>query len=626
LQRTPALAFGDKVRQVTGLDFFRRSSTLVANPTSQGVSLRGLGSTAASRTLVLANGIPISDPFGGWVYWDQLPTLAIRDVEVVSGGISSLYGSGAIGGVINILERQPNTTVYAIDSGYAQENTPHVSAIATRDLGPWSGMAAADLLRTDGYIVIAPDARGPIDTPANVHYENGETYLRRVFAERAIAYLDGNILNEARNNGTPLQKNATRFWRYSSGLDWTTESAGMFTVRLFGSQEHYRQSFSSVPAARTSESLTRLQYVSTQQLGASGQWTKAFPAHVQLVAGADTDDVRAVDYELPILHGSQNGLSDTSARQRDAGVYAEAIWQPTRWTLTASLRSDDFLNLDAEQYLQTGHGPVIPNKIPNRSETILSPKVGVVRRIDRYIVVSASGYRAFRSPTLNELYRQSQVGQEITLPNPQLQSERATGAETGAEFTLPSRNTRLRAGYFWTEVNRPVTALTLSVTPSQIVEQRENLGQIRSRGVAIDYQTTPLSWLSITGGYQYVNATVTRFSAEPQLIGNWIPQVPQNSGTMQIRAANSRLGSAGLLGSLSGRQFDDDANMSLLHGFFQLDGYASHAFGSRIELYGAINNALDRTIETGRTPILTLGTPRIVSFGIRIHSPDSTSQ
>ncbi|MEO8725367.1 MAG: TonB-dependent receptor plug domain-containing protein, partial [Acidobacteriaceae bacterium] len=353
LQRTPALAFGDKVRQVTGLDFFRRSSTLVANPTSQGVSLRGLGSTAASRTLVLANGIPISDPFGGWVYWDQVPALAIRDVEVVSGGISSLYGSGAIGGVINILERQPNTTAYAIDTGYAQENTPHVSAMATRVLGPWSGMAAADLLRTDGYIVVAPDARGPIDTPANVHYENGEAYLRRVFAERAIAYLDGNVLNEARNNGTPLQKNATRFWRYSTGIDWTTERAGMFTVRLFGSQEQYRQSFSSVPAARTSEFLTRLQHVSTQQLGASGQWTKALPAHVQLVAGADADDVRATDYELPILHGSQNGLSDTSARQRDVGEYAEAIWQPTRWTLTASLRGDDFLNLDAEQYLQT---------------------------------------------------------------------------------------------------------------------------------------------------------------------------------------------------------------------------------------------------------------------------------
>ncbi|HTU52045.1 MAG TPA: TonB-dependent receptor plug domain-containing protein, partial [Acidobacteriaceae bacterium] len=83
LQQTANLTFGDQIRQVTGLQFYRRSSTLVANPTSQGVSLRGLGSTAASRTLVLSGHVPLNDPFGGWVYWDQLPSLAIRDVEVV---------------------------------------------------------------------------------------------------------------------------------------------------------------------------------------------------------------------------------------------------------------------------------------------------------------------------------------------------------------------------------------------------------------------------------------------------------------------------------------------------------------------------------------------------------------
>ncbi len=626
LQRSSAITLGDKLRQVTGLEFFRRSSTLVANPTSQGVSLRGLGSTAASRTLVLADGIPISDPFGGWVYWDQIPALTIRDVEVVSGGVSSLYGSGAVGGVINIFERQPNAAAYAIDTGYAQENNPHISLLGTKTLGPWSGMAAADILRTDGYIEVAPSVRGPIDTAANVHYENGETYLRRIIAGRAIAYLRGNILNEARNNGTPLQKNATRFWRYASGLDWTSESAGTFAINLFGSQEHYRQSFSSVPANQSSESLTRLQYVTTQQLGASGQWTKVLFSKLTLVAGADANDVRATDYELPILHNNPNGLNDTGARQRDVGEYAEGILQTRRWTLTASLRADNFLNLDAMQYMQTGNGPIVPDQISDRSETIASPKLGAVYRLDRYLTLTASGYRAFRSPTLNELYRQSQVGQEITLANSQLRSERATGWETGAEFTLPSRNTRIRASYFWTEVNRPVTALTLSVTPSQIIEQRENLGQIRSRGVAVDYQAEPLSWLSVTGGYQYANATVTRFAPESQLVGKWIPQVPQNIATMQVRADKPKFGAAGLSGILSGKQFDDDANTFLLHGYFQLDGYVSHALGSRVELYGAVNNALNRSIEIGRTPILTLGAPRMASFGIRIHSLNSASQ
>ena len=102
------LTFGDQLRQVTGLQFYRRSSTLVGESNFQGVSLRGLGSTAASRTLVLAGHVPMNDPFGGWVYWDQLPSLAIQNVEVVRGGASDLYGNSAIGGVINMIEHQPD--------------------------------------------------------------------------------------------------------------------------------------------------------------------------------------------------------------------------------------------------------------------------------------------------------------------------------------------------------------------------------------------------------------------------------------------------------------------------------------------------------------------------------------
>jgi outer membrane cobalamin receptor len=620
MQRSATISVGDRLRQVPGLDFFRRSSTLVANPTSQGVSLRGLGSTAASRTLVMADGIPINDPFGGWVYWDQIPSLAIQNIEVVRGGVSDLYGSSAIGGVINMIERKPGQTAYALDTGYAQENTPHVSLLATHALGPWSGLAAADFLRTDGYIEVAPQFRGTVDSPANVHYENGELNLRRNIGDRGAAYLTGNLLNEARGNGTPLQTNGTRLWRYAAGTDWTTRNAGVFTLKAFGDQEHYRQSFSAVPANQNSEFLTRLQQVATQQLGGSTQWSKPLLPWFTVIAGGDVDDIRATDYEVPIKHGAPNGLSDTTARQRAVGGYGEGLLQWKNWTATGSLRIDNFLNLDAQQYLQTGHGPIVPTPIANRSETLTDPKIGVVRRVNDYLALTGSAYRAFRAATMNELYRRGQVGQEITLANPNLESERATGWESGVAITLPSRDTVIRASYFWTEVNRPIIALTLSTSPSEILNQRENLGQIRSRGFSLDYQSAPLHWLYITGGYQYANATVTQFSQEPYLVGKWIPQVAHNMATTQLRATKSRLGTFELLGTLSGRQYDDDANKYLLNGYFQLDGYVAHTFGPRMEMYGAISNIFNRSIDVGRTPILTLGTPRMASIGIRLHS------
>ncbi len=620
LQQTGNLTFGDQLRQVTGLQFFRRSSTLVANPTSQGVSLRGLGSTAASRTLVLAGHVPMNDPFGGWVYWDQLPSLAIQNVEVVRGGASDLYGNSAIGGVINMIEHQPGPTAYAVDAGYGQENTPHAAVLGTTARGPWSGLGAADWLRTDGYIEVAPAARGPVDTAANVHYQNGELDGRRTFAERGDAYLRGNFLNEARGNGTPLQHNRTRLWRYTGGTDWTTQNAGVFAAQLFGSQEHYQQTFSATTAGQQSEFLTRQQQVAVQQFGGSVQWTKSLRPWLMLIAGADADDVRASDDETPIKNGRPNGLADTSARQRDIGEYVEGLLQTKNWTVAAAVRGDDFLNLDTVQFMQTGTGPITTTNIPNRSETLANPRLGIVRRLDEYISLTGSVYRAFRSPTMNELYRQSQVGQAVTLPNPNLLSERATGWETGLQFSLPTRNTVVRASYFWTEVNRPVTALTISVTPTQIVEQRENLGQIRSRGLSLDYESQPLPWLSITGGYQYANATVTQFVQEPSLVGKWIPQVAHNMATAQVSATKPKIGLVELLGTQSGRQYDDDQNTFLLHGYFQLDAYVAHNFGARTQVYGAVSNIFNREIEVGRTPILTLGTPRMASIGIRFHS------
>ena len=98
LATTAALTVDDALRQVPGFSLLRRSGSRTANPTSQGVSFRGVGPSGASRAVVLADGIPINDPFGGWVYWGRVPREAINRIEVVQGGASSLYGTDALGG------------------------------------------------------------------------------------------------------------------------------------------------------------------------------------------------------------------------------------------------------------------------------------------------------------------------------------------------------------------------------------------------------------------------------------------------------------------------------------------------------------------------------------------------
>ena len=228
-------------------------------------------------------------------------------------------------------------------------------------------------------------------------------------------------------------------------------------------------------------------------------------------------------------------------------------------------------------------------------------------------------FSAYRAPTENELYRTGQVGSQTTQPNPDLESERATGWEAGAQADLSSIGSTVRVSYFWTRINRPITALTLSTTPTSSLLKRENLGQIESRGISLDFASRPWNWVSLEGGYQYADATVTANPKMPSLVGNWIPQVARNMATTQLNFQRRRLGFLSLQGRISGRQYDDDANQYLLHSYFRFGAYASHDIGRHLTAFAAGDNLFDRTIEAGKTPQLTLASPRTARFGLRIN-------
>ena len=607
LQRSASPALDGKLSQVPGFTLFRRSSSLVANPTTEGVSLRGLGSTAASRSLVVLDDIPLNDPYGGWIHWEELPELSIHSVEVVRGGASDLYGSSAIGGVISVIPVRPQTTGVQLFASGGSENAMDDGALASIQRGPWSVVASGGLIATDGYTLIAPDLRGPIDQPSNVHAQNGLAEIDRTLPDDGRVFIRSNVLNELRHNGTPATWNATRLWRGAAGADWRG-----FALRLFGDNEHYRQTFSSVGAGRASETLTRFAFDPADELGAALRWRRPIGTHALVLAGADTHDVRAEDAEQ--LFPGKGGTLDTTARQRQTGVWGEALFTPAQWTISGSARVDHFSNFDAQQFSSAA-----PAQLPSFSETVFDPRLGLVRRITQSFSLNASGFRAYRAPTENELYRTGQVGQQITEPNPNLRSERATGWEAGSQIDIRRYGASLRASYFWTQVNRPITALTLSTTPTSELLQRENLGQIESRGLSLDYAMQPAAWLGIEGGYQLAYATVTKFAPEPQLVGNWIPQVARNMGTSQIRLTRPRLGVLSMQGQISGRQFDDDANAYLLHSYFRLDSSAEHNFGRHITVFASGENLFDRSIEVGKTPLTTLGTPRLACFGLRVN-------
>jgi len=606
LRHAASLPLDDKLRTVPGFELFRRSSSLVANPTSQGVSLRGLGSTSASRSLVVFDEVPLNDPYGGWIHWEELPQLDIQSVEIVRGGASDLYGSSAIGGVISIEPVRPKNSTLQFTSSGGSLSTVEGALLGSMTLGKWSGLVTGGAVATDGYILIAPAYRGPIDQPSNVHAQNALVQFDRDLGNSQRLFLRGNALNEGRHNGTPIQNNTTRLWRYDGGADLTD-----LVVRVYGTAEHYRQRFTSVNAARTAETLTSSAEEPSDELGVAGHWHHPVGTNLLLLAGADTHYIRAASYQN--LYTGKGGVNNTAAKQIQTGVYGEVLFTPKNWTFSASARIDHYANYDVNQFV-TATGASHP---PSFSQTPFDPRLGVTRRLTPSLALSASGFRAFRFPNEDELYAKTQVGQQVTLPNSNLRSERATGWETGLQADLHRFGSSVRASYFFTQVNRPITTLTLGTTATSQTLMRVNLGQIESRGVSLDYSARPARWLSVDGGYQYADATVTKFSQVPNLVGNWIPEVAHNMATAQVGFSERRLGLISFQGRVSGHEYDDTANAFYINGYFRLDVYATHEFRHNLSLYGSGENLFDRGIIVGKTPLPTLGTPRVARFGLR---------
>jgi outer membrane receptor protein involved in Fe transport len=620
LESTAALAADDVLRQVPGFQLFRRTGSRAANPTAQGPSLRGVGASGASRAAVLYDGVPLNDPFGGWVYWGRVPRASVARVEVLRGGASSLYGSGALGGVVQFVPREASDTQLRLETSYGAQGTADASVYAGTLRRGWSLSVAAQTFATGGYVLVSERERGRVDTPAASRYAGGELYAGRKFKKGLRLFARPSSYGESRRNGTPLQFNRTHIRQLAAGAGLDATRAGSFDLRAYAAAQVFDQSFTSVNADRSSEALTRLQRVPAQGAGLSFQWARAFGARHAVVAGFELSEVRGASDELVYVAGRPSSLVGAGGRARTAGFYArDALRLSKRLVVTPGARFDRWRNYDARQTTRPLNvaGPTSVLSFAERGETAFSPQLAAVYALSDSVSLNATFSRAFRAPTLNELYRSFRVGNVVTLADENLRAERLTGGEAGLLFSRRG-GTALRANLFWMDVTRPVANVTLSATPALITRRRQNLGRTRSRGFEAEVEKRFNSYWSASAGYLFADARVARFPADTSLEGNMVPQVARQQLNFQLRYANPARLRLALQGRAAGPQFDDDQNALRLGGYFTLDAFVSRRLGRGVELFAAAENLTGRRYDAGRTPVLTLGPPAFVRVGLRL--------
>ncbi len=621
LNTTAAVTLDDALRQVPGFSLFRRSGSRTANPTSQGVSLRGIGASGASRALVLNDGVPLNDPFGGWVYWNRVPRESISNVEILEGGASHLYGSTALAGLIDISTKKPLNHHVSLSASYGNEFTPNGSLFSSGTHREWSASLAAEIFRTDGYILIPEAQRGLVDTPAGSRDAVMNLRIERRLSQSRRLFGTASFFGESRKNGTPLQTNRTHLRQFTFGGEFASETVGAFVGRIWGGTQVFDQNFSAISADRNSEQLTRVQRVPAQVFALSGQWSREVGRLQQFVAGVDTREVRGASDELVFVNGRATSTIGAGGREHTTGVYFEDLVRVGRSLfVNLSARFDHWNNFDAFSATRSvaPGSPTITTAFADRSEYALSRHGSVVYKFSEQLAVVFAGFRSFRAPTLNELYRSFRVGNVVTLANENLRAEKLKGFEGGLRWSARQNRFEMQSNFFWNDIKRPVANVTLQTTPALITRQRQNLGRTRARGIELHTELRFDKNWNLSAGYLLADSTVVSFPVNPQLEGLQVPQVPRHQFTFQLRYLNPSIITVGFQGRAASTQFDDDQNLFPLEPYFTLDTYVSRRLHEKLELFCAIENVLNQRYEVGKTPVTTLGPPILFRVGLKV--------
>lgn len=640
LRANPAVTPDGALRSVPGFSLFRRSDSLSANPTAQGVSLRGLGPSGASRSLVLLDGVPLNDPFGGWVAWSKVPRESLAGAEVVRGGGATAWGNAALGGIVQLLtEPETRHLLGDIRSGRlavagGDFSTRSVELSASQPLGSGTLQLLARDFATDGFHLVAPENRGPIDQAAASEHRWFAGRWHQPLASDLQLTLTARTYDEDRNNGTPYQSNSSREDFASVALASPAAATFSWNAVAYAQDQRFASTFSAVNATRTAETPASDQFaVPATAFGAA--WTGVWQGDgdARTSAGLDWRRVRGETREHFFLSaGVFSRERVAGGTQEVAGLFAlheRALAPNLRATLGGRLdawRESDGHRRETER----ATGNVLRNDTyAGRDGVEFSPSAGLVWTAAPGWRVRAAAQHSFRRPTLNELYRPFRVGNVITEANAALETERATSAELGVEYTRAT--VTLGAAVFWNDLRDAVGNVTLYRGPGSfpivgfvpaggLGRQRLNLDRIQVQGLELSAKWSPIAALTLTADYLYNDATVRAATVAPGLAGKRLAQVPRHVAVfgamwqpMKSLMFTPRV-------RFLGRQFEDDENLLRLGAALVVDLGVNYQLTPACGLYLNAENLTDARIETGRsaTGLVNTGTPRLLLGGMRL--------
>jgi outer membrane receptor protein involved in Fe transport len=618
------------LREVPGFQLFRRSDARSANPTSQGATLRALGGNAASRALLILDGVPQSDPFGGWINWPAYDPERLGYVRVVRGGGAGVSGPGALAGTIELSSAEPSDLAGlqgSLSAGSRESVDGRVAFGAPLSAGFLNGSLA--YARGAGFVPVIDRQRGTVDRPSP--YEEASLSLRAVAPLGRSLELQANTLffQDERERGTAFTANAV------TGADASVRLvASRWEALAYVQTRDYRNDFASIGAGRASVAQASEQYsVPSTGLGGRVELRPDIGEALELRTGADFRATSGVTRELfAFVNGAGTRGREAGGRSATLGSFAEAAAGRGPLTVTAGARIDHWRlpgGFLRERVLATG-ASLTDLRCADRSGWEPTARAGLAYRPLAAITLRGAAYLGWRLPTLNELYRPFRIGADAVAANPALAPERLRGGELGIDYR-PLSTARVGITLFANRLEGGIANVTLGEGPGVFpgvgfvaaggqYRQRRNLDAIEVRGIELDGRLDVGAW-SLSGGYSFTDAQVRGSGAALPLDGLRPAQTPRHllSGTLAWRGLSGAR--ASVTGRYSGRQFEDDLNRQLLPDALTFDAATSFPVASGLNFEARVENLADERVVAGisGSEIVERATPRTVWLGVRLN-------
>lgn len=596
---------------VAGFQQFRRSDSRSANPSAQGVTLRALGGNAASRALVLLDGVPLADPFFGFIPFAALAPEQIGAIRVTRGGGSGPFGAGALAGTIELESAGPGA-LPPLGASLLVNDRAESEAAATfaKSLGGGFATLGARRDRGRGFFTTPADQRVPAS--ARAAFDSWSAALR------GVAPLNDTIELQARAQ-LFRDERTLRF----DGADSTSEGQDA-SLRLIGRGAWQFDALAYVQARNFSNvviSSTRftrtLDQRNTPSTGLGGKLELRPPLGPDQTLRLGVDYRRA-DGELQeeaynAVTGALTERRRAGGTNSDFGLFADHDWQLGAFLLTGGVRADRTRIADGFYRASDAQGRVVGEIIaPDRGDWAMSWRAGASWQANARVRLRAAAYTGLRQPTLNELYRPFVVFPVVTQANAALGNERLEGFEGGIDLE-PAAGVKLALTAFDNRVENAIANVTLATN----LRQRQNLPAIAAQGVEAAFGARA-GRLRFDGSLAYSSARVAGAGSSFALDGKRPAQVPRWSGSASLGWEPAAGWDIAATLRHTGAQFEDDLESDVLPAATTL------AIFARVPLRDALALVLRGENLTGETIVtrnaggsIDLGAPRTLWAGLR---------